>query len=107
MLRASFPPPDRPILGIDDRTDVHEAAFREDACGCIRLWERVRPDGAHAGLAACEVNQRAGGLGSVSPPFARGHDAIGDLHHPVGIGLTLNPAPPTISPLAFSMMKKP
>src|SRR6266545_5713855 len=47
------------------------------------------PDGAHAGLAACEVNQRAGGLGSVSPPCARGHDAIGDLHHPVGIGLTL------------------
>src|SRR5712671_1396136 len=89
MLRASFPPPDRANLGIDDQTNVHEAAFREHARGRIRLWERVRPDRAHAGLAAREVNQRAGGFGRVSPPFARGHDAIGDLHHTVGIGLTL------------------
>src|SRR5882724_12020193 len=94
MLRASFPPPDRAILRIDDRTDVHEAAFREDARGRIRLWERVRPDRAHAGLAAREVNQGAGGLGRVSPPFAGGHDAIGDLHHPVGIGLTLESRAP-------------
>ncbi len=89
MLRASFPPPDRAILGIDDRTDVHEAAFREDARGRIRLWERVGPDRAHTGLAAREVNQRAGGLGGVAPPLARRHDAIGDLHHTVGIRLTL------------------
>src|SRR2546426_1352602 len=89
MLRASFPPPDRPILGIDDRTDVDEAAFRQGGRGSIRLWERVPPDRAHAGLAAREVNQRAGGLRSVPPPLARRHDTIGDLHHPVGIGRTL------------------
>jgi len=73
-------------------------AFAPGACA---------PDGAHAGSPAREVNQGAGGFRGVSPPLARPHDAIGDLHYPVGSGAPLNPALPTISPLAFSMMKKP
>src|SRR5882672_9570906 len=86
MLCASFPPPDRTILGIDDRTDVYEATLREDARGRIRFRSRVRPNRPHAGLARGEVNQRAGGLGRVSPAFARRHDTIGNLHHSLGIG---------------------
>ena len=86
MARASFPPPDRSVLGIDDRTDVHEATLLKDAGRGIRLRSRVCTDGSHAGVVAGEVNQRTGGLGSVSPAFSRRHDAVGNLHHPLGVG---------------------
>src|SRR5258707_1214350 len=89
MLSASFPPPDRTIVGIDDRTDVHEATLREDARGCIRFRSRMRPNRAHARLARSKMNQRARGLRGVPSALARGHDAVGDFDHPLGIGCAL------------------
>src|SRR5437762_10066707 len=94
MLRASFPPPDRPVLGIDDRSDMLEATFREHARRCIRLRPGVRPDDAHACVVACKMNQRARRLGRVSPAFARRHDAVGDLNHPRIVRCALEPRPP-------------
>src|SRR6266436_7883834 len=93
MLCTSFPPPDRTVLGIDDRTDVHEATFRKHARGGIRLGPRMRPDGLHTRIVAGEVNQRARGLGGVSPAFARRDDTVGDLHHPCAIGRALESRP--------------
>src|SRR5881397_3055075 len=89
MLCASFPPPDRSVLGIDDRTDVHEATFREHARGGIRLGTRMGPDGLHPPIVGGEVNERARGLGRVSLAFARRHHAIGDLDHAVRVGRPL------------------
>src|SRR6266581_2650310 len=61
MLCVSFPPPDRTVLGIDDRTDVHEATLCKHARGGIRLGQRMRPDDLHTRIVAGEVNERAGG----------------------------------------------
>src|SRR5882672_5251221 len=89
MLCASFPPPDRTILGIDDRTDVYEATLREDARRGIGLGARMRPNALHPRIAGGEMNQRAGGLGRVSAPFARWDHPVGDLDHAVPIGRPL------------------
>src|SRR5258706_1707187 len=94
MLRVSFPPPDRPVLGIDDGSDVHEATFREYARRCVRLRARVRPDEAHARVVACKMNQRARRLRRVSPALTRRYDAIGDLDHPRGVRCALEPRAP-------------
>src|SRR6266516_6592780 len=94
MLRASFPPPDRPVFGIDDHSDMHEATFREHARRCIRLRARVRPDRPHARVVACKMNQRARRLGRVSPAFARRHDAIADLDLPRVVRCALEPRAP-------------
>src|SRR2546423_70181 len=86
MLCVSFPPPDRTVLGIHDRPDVHKTTLREHARGRIRLRARMRPNKLHPCIPCGEMNQRAGGLGRVSPPFPRRHHAIRDLDHAVPIG---------------------
>src|SRR5437867_12269871 len=94
MLRAPFPPPDQPILGVRDLTDLLEAASPAHAGRRVGLGERVRADQSHTGIVPGEVNQRARRFGGVSPTLARRHDAIGDLHHAVRIGSAFEPRPP-------------
>ena len=91
---ASLPPPHQPILGVLDPARALEPTLREDPRRGVERRKRVRPNVTHLTAAERERDGCLGRFRSIPAALKHGHDAVGDLDHPILVWRPLEPDSP-------------